>query len=73
MWMSLFISFLLYIPLFFWGRGNVTIGENPWHFEFHSRQRIDDPHGLRRYALLMIAYVSQDFPMAVHANDIAPC
>jgi hypothetical protein len=60
--------------LFFWGRGNVTIGENPWHFEFHSRQRIVDPHGLRRYALLMIAYVSQVFSKVVMANDTAgPC
>jgi len=42
--------------MFFWGRGNITIGEKPWQFEFHSRQRIEDPHGLRRYALIMIAY-----------------
>ena len=58
LWTSLFTSIILYIPLFFWGRGNVTIGDRFWNFKIHKRQVVDDPEGLRRRALSMIAYVS---------------
>ena len=57
MWTSLFVSILLYIPLFFWGRGNITIGDNFWSFKIHKQQRVDDYDGLRRHSLTMIAYV----------------
>ena len=62
LWSSLFTSILLYIPLFFWGRGNITIGDRFWNFKVHRRQGIDDPDGLRRHALRMIAYVIQPLP-----------
>jgi hypothetical protein len=58
MWLSLLSSILIYVPLFFWGRGNITIGDRFWHFEVHKQQVLDDPDGVRRHALRMIAYVT---------------
>jgi len=68
MWSSLFISVLLYIPLFFWGRGNITIGDRFWSFRIHRRQLVDDHDGQRRHSLTMIAYVVSHFPLPPHAH-----
>ena len=72
MWISLFVSSFLYIPMFLWGRGNITIGDKFWDFKIHKRQKIYDPHDLRRHALAMIAYVTRVVLKAVHANYTAP-
>ena len=68
MWISLFTSILLYIPLFFWGRGNITIGDKFWSFKIHRRQRNDDD-GLRRHALAMIAYVQSNLSLSLNRDS----
>jgi len=56
MWMALIVSLLLYVPLFFWGRGNITVGDKIWNFQIHQRGRVDDSRGSRPHSLSMIAY-----------------
>ena len=62
LWLTLFVSILAYIPLYFWARGNVTVStKHWWSFEFHSNEGNDvvqiDPDGRKRRSLGMIAYV----------------
>ena len=57
MWSSFLISMLLYLPLSLWVRGNITIGNRFWRFRVHKRQQMDDPRGMRRHAMNLLAYV----------------
>ena len=61
MWTSFLFSLLLYIPLSLWVRGNITIGNRFWKFQFHKRQQMEDRKNLRRLALSLIAYVPPFF------------
>jgi len=57
-WLALFASLLLYIPLFFLSRGNITTDDNVW-WKFHIHRRSPNAPGLegeRRRSLSMIAY-----------------
>jgi hypothetical protein len=56
LWVALVISILLYVPLFFWGRGNITVGDKLWSFRIHRAENVDDHGGSRRRSLSMIAY-----------------
>ncbi|KAK0213163.1 hypothetical protein DFS33DRAFT_101077 [Desarmillaria ectypa] len=59
-WLTLGVSFLVYIPLFLWSRGNIAFDDMSWwKFTFHSR--LDEPESLedkarRRNSLNLIAY-----------------
>jgi len=56
-WITLVFSFMVYIPLFFWSRGNITFDEYSWwRFSIHRVSPFDDTHGSRRQSLAMIAY-----------------
>jgi hypothetical protein len=66
MWIALFVSLILYIPLFFWIRGNITVGRNFWDVRFHKRGELNDPDGSRRRAMRMIAYASPVFWRIIH-------
>ncbi|TRM70280.1 hypothetical protein BD626DRAFT_423053 [Schizophyllum amplum] len=58
-WITLCASILLYIPLYFWSRGNITIDDKCWwRFSFHRIHNNPhaDPTGGRRQALIMISY-----------------
>ena len=61
MWVNLGVSALVYIILFFWARGNITV--NPtywWKVELHKRSDMQtiDPDGRRRRSLGLIVYAS---------------
>ena len=56
-WTALLTSLIVYIPLFFWGRGNITIGDKPYKFRIHRQGHVYDPEGRRRRSLSMLAYV----------------
>ncbi|KAF9482233.1 hypothetical protein BDN70DRAFT_801951 [Pholiota conissans] len=58
-WITLVVSFFIYIPLYFWSRGNINIDDKSWwRFSFQR----SDPHAsptlkvVRRQALAMLAY-----------------
>ncbi|KAF9467367.1 hypothetical protein BDZ94DRAFT_1249167 [Collybia nuda] len=56
-WITLVFSFLAYIPLFLWSRGNITFSEYSWwRFSIHRASKFDNPYGTRRQSLAMIAY-----------------
>jgi hypothetical protein len=61
MWSALLLSFLLYIPLFFWSRGYLSPDNQVWwKFRIHSRSlwaQAADPEIERRRSMAMIAYV----------------
>jgi len=60
-WITVFVSFLTYTPLFFWARGNISISEQHW-WKFRTQRSIDaqqhiDPNVDHRWrAVRMIAY-----------------
>jgi len=56
-WLTLLVSLLAYVPLFFWGRGNITVNQRKW-FKFHCHRSEDCADDLsdRRRALKLIAY-----------------
>jgi len=57
-WLGLIISFLLYIPLYLWMRGNLIIDESAWwrfHFKF-SMDKNPENCARRRKSLAMLAY-----------------
>jgi len=60
MWSALFLSFALYIPLFFWFQGYLTPDDKIWwKFRFHTRSQragVADSDVMRRRSMKMIAY-----------------
>jgi len=62
LWLTLFVSILSYIPLFFWAQGYITVDpQRWWKFRFHKRighdaQSDDADRQSRRRSLGMIAY-----------------
>ena len=55
---AMFISFIAYIPLFFWARGNITIDRvHWWKVDFHRATDVggNDKDGRKRRAYGMIA------------------
>jgi len=56
LWVALFVSVLLYVPLFFWGRGNITVGDKFWSFQIHRAGNVDDRGGSRRRSMSLLAY-----------------
>jgi len=59
MWCALFISCLLYIPLFLWSQGYLSPdNEVWWKFRFHTRSQwaLTDLNVKRRRSMTMIAY-----------------
>jgi hypothetical protein len=63
LWLTLLVSIMSYIPLFFWARGYITVDpQRWWKFTFHIKVILDAPaddldRQSRRRALGMIAYV----------------
>ncbi|KAJ7282868.1 hypothetical protein C8J57DRAFT_53677 [Mycena rebaudengoi] len=57
-WITLFVSILAYIPLFFWARGNITVSETSWwRFSVHPALATDElDRRRRRNSYTMIAY-----------------
>lgn len=56
-WMTLLVSIITYIPLYFWSRGNINFDNASW-WRF-TIQRADDSEGLkgiRRRSLIMLLY-----------------
>lgn len=59
LWLTLFVSVLLYVPLCFWARGNISVDPRYWWIiRVHKRSDMVsiDPDGWRRRSLGMIAY-----------------
>jgi len=59
LWFALFMSVLLYVPLFFWARGNLSVDPKCWwKFRIHTQNDIlvIDPEGWKRRSLGLIAY-----------------
>jgi hypothetical protein len=45
MWLALFSSISVYIPLYFWKEGRLSVDEKKWYkFKFHSHE----PHNFRQ-------------------------
>ncbi|KAI0266782.1 hypothetical protein BC834DRAFT_954142 [Gloeopeniophorella convolvens] len=56
LWIALFSSFIMYIPLYFWTEGRLSVDKDKW-YKFHTHkheQRIE--YSQRRAALGMLAY-----------------
>jgi len=55
-WITLGCSIIVYIPLFLWSRGNLTMDENSWwRFSIH-KSRLTNPSETRRQSYALIAY-----------------
>ncbi|KIM92305.1 hypothetical protein PILCRDRAFT_118109 [Piloderma croceum F 1598] len=59
-WIAMFVSFLTYVPLFFWARGNITVSPMHW-WKFMVRRDNNlvqdiDPDGRKRRSICMIVY-----------------
>lgn len=65
-WISMFVSFLTYVPLFFWARGNITVSPTYWwKFRVHRGNDIGqdgDPDGRKRRSIRMIVSVMSFTP-----------
>ena len=53
LWMALFTAFLLYIPLFIWSLGCITIRHNG-SFEIHRRRKVDISRARRRFFVMIV-------------------
>jgi len=57
LWISLFSSFLVYVPLYFWSTGNLSVDIHKWwKFRIHRQVHVQDCDGRRRRAFGMLAY-----------------
>jgi len=58
LWLTLFISILLYIPLYYWSEGRLSVDENRWYkFHMHApRHRVRSEYAQRRAARRMLFY-----------------
>jgi len=61
LWLALFASLMVHLPLFFWSRGNITIKpEDPWwKFHVHRQRAVAGDSKMRCISYSMIAYVFQ--------------
>jgi len=56
-WVTLFLSLILYTPLFLWSRGNITVDPHKWwKFSVHRSKDTHKDSGRRRHSLKLIAY-----------------
>lgn len=56
-WLALFTSFLVYIPLYYWSKGNLSVDpEIWWRFRVHPRNAEGVEAGESKRAMLMLAY-----------------
>ncbi|KAA1473969.1 hypothetical protein DENSPDRAFT_780811 [Dentipellis sp. KUC8613] len=56
LWITLGTSIVVYIPLFLWSQGVISVDENRWwRFRMHPR-KTHDSEPRRRFALSMLAY-----------------
>jgi len=56
MWLTLFLSILIYIPLYLWMRGNIIIDQAAW-WKFNISRHVDPAAwARRRQAMVMLAY-----------------
>ncbi|KZV65021.1 hypothetical protein PENSPDRAFT_638874 [Peniophora sp. CONT] len=57
LWLALIISIILYVPLFFWSQGNLSVDpERWWRFRIHPRPAVLEFSGRRRRAFSILAY-----------------
>jgi len=57
LWITLITSIILYVPLFFWSQGNLSVDpEIWWRFRIHRRPDVLDFEGRRRRAFAILAY-----------------
>ncbi|KAJ7745447.1 hypothetical protein DFH07DRAFT_748882 [Mycena maculata] len=57
LWVTLGVSAVAYLLLFFWARGNITVNEGSWwRFAVHPSSANAVDRGLRRSSYTMIAY-----------------
>ena len=56
LWLALLISIILYVPLFFWTQGNLSVDpERWWRFRIHPRPGVLEFSGRRRRAFSILA------------------
>jgi hypothetical protein len=59
LWVTLVSSIVLYVPLFFWSQGNLSVDpERWWRFHIHRCPDVLDFQGRRRRAFAILACVS---------------
>jgi hypothetical protein len=69
---ALFASYLFYIPIFFWMRGNIIIPDDScWKFSFRHETSAEDPDGRKQHAQAMILY-GLPFTFMLHSVMILP-
>ncbi|KAN0138425.1 hypothetical protein V8E53_003888 [Lactarius tabidus] len=57
LWTPLFASVIMYIPLYFWTKGRLSIDPEKWYkFRLSSESESDDGYQMRRAALGMLFY-----------------
>lgn len=57
LWITLFISIITYIPLYFWSCGNITFDDiSWWKFTIHRADHSEELKGIRRHSLIMLLY-----------------
>lgn len=57
LWIGLFTSILVYVPLFLWSQGMLSVDASQWwRFRFHRARNIPDDDARKRRALSMLAY-----------------
>lgn len=56
-WMTLLVSTLTYIPLYFWSRGNINFDNASWwRFTIQRADQSEGLKGIRRRSLIMLLY-----------------
>ncbi|VDB95137.1 unnamed protein product [Peniophora sp. CBMAI 1063] len=57
LWIALFTSFLVYVPLFLWSEGYLAVDAiSWWRFHLTYRHKLVEVHGGRRRAVAILAY-----------------
>ena len=57
LWLALFLSFLVYVPLFLWSEGFLAVDAvSWWRFHITYRHKLVEVHGGRRRAVAILAY-----------------
>ncbi|THH15654.1 hypothetical protein EW146_g4859 [Bondarzewia mesenterica] len=57
LWLALFTSVIVYVPLYFWSQGRLTVDPSCWwRFRWHRPVDLQDSDGRKRRAMAMLAY-----------------
>jgi len=77
LWLALFISILLYTPLYFWSEGRLSVDENKWYkFHMHApKHKTGLEYAQRRAAwrmLLQVIHLSRETSLTIHLHSVTP-